>query len=257
MRRGNPILRVAGVAYRPSVTVIRSVVTLLALASCAAMTTAAGAKTSICGGTRVPIDTSVLGTPFTNLTLGGNDGSFLIDTGATYSLVDMRRYGLPEDTKIFLSGFSLPLVQSGTFVAVDLSLFAAPLGGQLGTVGTDFLSLHSLEFHYEPSQPFAALGSEACNPATLHRAGFVAVGLPGYYATDLSRLKNGMPNVPVIGLHWSSHIPHPSGHRLRRLPQRSYPSQRCLDEDSPRKRNTNAPRPIRRRHRGMFWELRL
>ena len=200
MRRGNPILRVAGVAYRPSVTVIRSVVTLLALASCAAMTTAAGAKTSICGGTRVPIDTSVLGTPFTNLTLGGNDGSFLIDTGATYSLVDMRRYGLPEDTKIFLSGFSLPLVQSGTFVAVDLSLFAAPLGGQLGTVGTDFLSLHSLEFHYEPSQPFAALGSEACNPATLRRAGFVAVGLPGYYATDLSRLKNGMPNVPVIGL---------------------------------------------------------
>jgi hypothetical protein len=107
------------------------------------MTTAAGAETSICGGTRVPIDTSVLGTPFANLTLGGNE---------------------------------------------------------LGTVGTDFLSLHSLEFHYEPSQPFAALGSEACDPATLHRAGFVAVGLPGYYATDLSRLKNGMPNVPVIGL---------------------------------------------------------
>src|SRR5262249_58620250 len=118
--------------------------------------------------------------------------------GATYSLVDMRRYGLPEDTKIFLSGFSLPLVQSGTFVAVDLSLFAAPLGGQLGTVGTDFLSLHSLEFHYEPSQPFAALGSEACNPATLRRAGFVAVWFSGYYPTDLGRFKNGIPHASLL-----------------------------------------------------------
>jgi hypothetical protein len=91
MPREKPIRRVAGVAYRPCATVIRSVVTLLALASCAATTTAAGAETSVCGGTRVPIDTSVLGTPFVNLTLGGDNGSFLIDTGATYSRIDMRR----------------------------------------------------------------------------------------------------------------------------------------------------------------------
>ena len=87
---------------------VHSFIALLTLASSVATTAAAGAKTSKCAGTRVAIDTSVLGTPFANLTLGGNSGSFLIDTGATYSRVDMRRYGLSEGWKIFLSGFSLP-----------------------------------------------------------------------------------------------------------------------------------------------------
>jgi hypothetical protein len=69
----------------------------------------------------------------------------------------------------------------------------------LGTVGTDFLSLRSIEFHYEQPQPFAMLG-RGCDQAVLRHAGFVAVGLPGYYEADLSRMKSGMPNVPVIGL---------------------------------------------------------
>jgi hypothetical protein len=196
MPRRNPIRRVAAVAHWRGI-VVRSFIALLTLAA----TAAAGAEASICGGTRVSIDTSVLGTPFANLTLGGKNGSFLIDTGATYSRVDMRRYDLSEGSKIFLSGSSLPSVQSGTFIAADLRSFAAPLGGQLGTVGTDFLSLRSIEFHYKPSQSFAALGREACDHATLRRAGFVAVGLPNYYEADLSRLKKDMPNVPVIGLH--------------------------------------------------------
>jgi hypothetical protein len=141
MLRGNPIRGVAAVAYRRSAIAVRSFVALLALASSVATTNAAMAETSICGGTRVSIDTSVLGMPFANLVLGGSNGKFLIDTGATFSRVDMRRYGLSEGSKIFLSGFSLPSVQSGTFIAADLGSFAAPLGGQLGTVGTDFLSL--------------------------------------------------------------------------------------------------------------------
>jgi hypothetical protein len=91
-------------------------------------------------------------------------------------------------------------VRSGTFIAADLGSFTAPLSGQLGTVGTDFLRLRSIEFHYKPSQSFAVLATEACERATFRRAGFVAVGLPNYYGADLSRLKKGMPNVPVIGL---------------------------------------------------------
>jgi len=154
----------------------------------------------MCGGMRIPLDTSVFSKPFANLTLGGHNGNFLLDTGATHSRVDMRRYDLPDGAKISLSGFSLPLVQGGLFTAADLRSFAAPPGGQLGTVGTDFLSLRSIEFHYGQSQPFAALARKACDQARLRRAGFVAVGLPGYYEADLSRLKRGMPNVPVIGL---------------------------------------------------------
>ena len=191
---------IAGLGGAAAWLPVRSCVALLALASSVAVTTAARAEASICGGKPVPIDTSILGTPFANLELGGNNGSFLIDTGATYSRVDTRRYGLLEGSKVFLSGSSLPSVQSGTFIAADLSSFTAPRGGQLGTVGTDFLSLRSIEFHYKPPQSFAALGAEACDHATLRRAGFVAIGLPNYYEADLSRLKNGMPNVPVIGL---------------------------------------------------------
>ena len=169
------------------------------LALSVATTTAAMAGASICGDTRIPIDTSVLSKPFVNLALGGDNGNFLLDTGTTRSQVDMRRYGVSEGSKIFLSGFSLPLMQGGLFTAADLRPFSAPIGGSLGTVGTDLLSLRSLEFHYEQPQPFATLG-RACDQAVLRNAGFVAVGLPGYYGADLSRLKSGMPNVPVIGL---------------------------------------------------------
>jgi hypothetical protein len=164
-----------------------------------ASTTPARAETSICGGIRIPIDTSVFNKPFVKLTLGGNNGNFLLDTGTTHSRVDMRRYGVSEGSTIFLSEFSLPLAQGGLFSAADLRSFSAPLGGSLGTVGTDFLSLLSIEFRYEQPQPFASLG-RACDQAVLRHAGFVAVGLPGYYEADLSRLKSGMPNVPVIGL---------------------------------------------------------
>jgi hypothetical protein len=173
--------------------------TAVLLALSVATTTAAMAGTSICGGARIPIDTSVFGKPFVNLTLGGDYGNFLLDTGTTHSRVDMRRYGVSEGSKIFLSGFSLPSVHGGLFTAADLRSFSAPLGGSLGTVGTDFLSLRSIEFHYEEPQPFATLG-RACDQAVLRHAGFVAIGLPGYYEADLSRLKSGMPNVPVVGL---------------------------------------------------------
>jgi hypothetical protein len=161
---------------------------------------AARAATPICSGVRVPIDTSVFMKPFANLTLGGNRGDFLIDTGATYSRIDRRRYAVPEGTKIVLSGFSLPLAEGGVFTAADLSSFAAPLGAQLGSVGTDFLSLRTIQFHYEQSQSFITVGREECDGATLRRAGYTAVGLPGCYGADLSHLKRGMPNVPVIRL---------------------------------------------------------
>lgn len=162
--------------------------------------TAANPEDPICGDTRIPIDASVLSKPFTNLTLDGNSGSFLIDTGATQSQVETRRFGLREGSKIFLSGFSLPLAQGGIFTGADLRSFTAPQGTPLGTIGTDFLSLRSIEFHYGQSQSFVVLGTNACNKTVLRRAGFVSVGLPGYYEADVSRLRPGRPNIPVIGL---------------------------------------------------------
>jgi hypothetical protein len=181
-------------------TVNRLVAAVLLLSLPGAARTAAGAESSICGGTHMPIDTSVLGEPLVNLALGANEGNFVIDTGATQSQVDARRYGVPEGAKIPLSGFSLPLAQGGIFIAADLRSFAAHRDGELGVIGTDFLSLSSIEFHYARPQPYVALGRMACEQAAMRRAGFVEVGLPGYYEANLNRLKRGMPNVPVIGL---------------------------------------------------------
>jgi hypothetical protein len=175
-------------------------VLLLLLASSTMVTEASGAETAICGGIPVAIDTSVSGEPFANLELGGRSGFFLIDTGGTYSLVDMQRYGRSVAAKISLNGFSLPFVWDGIFTAADLRSFSNPGGGELGVVGTDLLSRLSIEFHYEQPHPFAAFATKACDEAALQRAGFVGVGLKGYYHADWSQLKPEMPDVPVIGL---------------------------------------------------------
>jgi hypothetical protein len=173
-------------------------IAICVLASFAAPT--ATASEPLCGGVAVPIDASVSGKPFVNLTLGGVNGNFLLDLGATGSLVDAARYGAARGAEVTLSGFSLPTVQDGEFSAADLQPFAAPPGGELGVVGTDFLSLRSIVFHYAEPHPFVAIASDACDPAALRRASFAQVGLPGYYAADLRQLKHDVPNVPVIGL---------------------------------------------------------
>jgi len=188
------------VRARAALDLPRTSAAVLAIVLSAAAATAAPAATSICGGANIPLDTSVLSKPFAHLWLGGVRGNFLLDTGATASRVAMDRYGTREGTELVLSGFTLPLAQEGAFIAADLRSFAAPPGGQLGTVGTDFLSLRSIEFRYEPPQPFATVGNKGCDRDALLHAGLVAVGMPGYYEADVSRLKPGMPNVPVIGL---------------------------------------------------------
>jgi hypothetical protein len=113
-RRGTPARR------------LRAVLLLLPALSTTVSAATAKAGTGMCDGMRIPLSTSVLSVPFANLALGGRNGNFLLDTGATHSRVDMRRYGAPDGAKIFLSGFSLPWAQGGLFTAADLRSFAAP-----------------------------------------------------------------------------------------------------------------------------------
>ena len=144
------------------------------LASLTIATEPSGAEITICGGIPEAIDTSLSGEPFANLELGGRRGFFLIDTGGTDSLVDMQRYGRSVAAKISLTGFSIPSVWDGIFTAADLHSFSNPAGGgELGVVGTDLLSRLSIEFHYEQPHPFAAFAMQACDEATLQRAGTI------------------------------------------------------------------------------------
>jgi hypothetical protein len=155
-----------------------------------------------CLGVRVPLDISIGATPVTQLTLAGITGHFLLDSGATYSAVDAQTYHLPIGYRATLSGFSLPTATGGSFVAEDTRSYRAPPGGQKGRIGTDFLSLRAIEFHYETQPPFATVGDTACDPPALRQAGFVEIGLPGYYAANTAHLRPGPGrlNVPVVGL---------------------------------------------------------
>jgi hypothetical protein len=163
---------------------------------------AAFAQVPLCLGGLVPLDTSIGATPIVRLTLGGVGGNFLLDTGATYSAVDAHTYNVPVGTRVSLWGFSLPSAAGGAFVAEDMHGYRSPPGGQTGRIGTDFLSLRAVELHYAAAAPFAIIGDTVCDPATLRDAGFVEIGLPGYYAANPThlRLGPGKWNVPVVGL---------------------------------------------------------
>jgi hypothetical protein len=159
-----------------------------------------------CLGGRIPLDISVGATPVARLTLGGITGNFLLDTGATYSAVDAQTYNLPIGNHTTLQGFSLPTAAGGSFVAEDMRAYRAPPGGQKGRIGTDFFSVRSMEFHYEARPPFVIVGDTACDPIMLREAGFVEIGLEGYYAAETAHLKPGAArlNVPVVGLRIGS-----------------------------------------------------
>jgi len=176
----------------------RSAMIIVFAAACASGSPAWG-QAPVCSGERIPLDTSIGETPVMTLTLDGHTGGFLLDTGATYSAVDSETFGLPAGGSATLSGFSLPIATGGRFVAEDMGGYRGPAGGQRGRIGTDFLSLGVIEFHYEARPAFAVVGTAVCDPATLRNAGFVEIGLHGDDTTP-HRSEPGSPIVPVVGL---------------------------------------------------------
>ena len=134
----------------------RSAMIIVFAAACASGSPAWG-QAPVCSGERIPLDTSIGETPVMTLTLDGHTGGFLLDTGATYSAVDSETFGLPAGGSATLSGFSLPIATGGRFVAEDMGGYRGPAGGQRGRIGTDFLSLGVIEFHYEarPASPLS------------------------------------------------------------------------------------------------------
>ena len=152
-----------------------------------------------CPGDVVAVDTSVLASPFVQMQLGTREGYFLLDTGATYSTVDAKIFGREPGSKVTLEGSSFPTITGGTFAAVDLSHFDAPggRGREAGVIGTDFLSLRTMEFRYDTARPYAVVSTAPCPARSLEDAGFVAIPQHGHYAAELNRLQPGMDNIPV------------------------------------------------------------
>src|SRR5438128_2697544 len=110
------------------------------------VTTVLAQQPMACPGAAVSVDTSVMSSPYVHMRLGNREGYFLVDTGATYSTVDAGTFGLERGAKATLEGSSFPTITGGVFEAVDLSHFEAPGGREAGVIGTDFLSLRTVEF---------------------------------------------------------------------------------------------------------------
>jgi hypothetical protein len=146
----------------------------------------------LCPGETVPLDISAASKPFVRMRLGGHEGNFLIDTGATGSRVDAGLFGVTAGSKITLGGSSLPTLDGGAFDAVDMSPEQpfAPAGGHAGTIGADILSTRTVEFHYESASPYLVLSAQRCGGHVFEAAGFVPILQRGFGAsgTWLSRL---------------------------------------------------------------------
>jgi hypothetical protein len=143
----------------------------------------------LCPGGTISLDVSAASKPFVRMRLGNREGNFLIDTGATRSFVDARLYGVAAGATIGINGSSLPTLEGGTFLAVDLSsenAFAPP-GGFAGAIGTDILSTRTVEFHYEVARPYLGLSTQRCDPRVFEDAGFVSILQQGYGETEAWR----------------------------------------------------------------------
>src|SRR5206468_2777677 len=69
---------------------------------------------------------------------------------------------------------------------------------QAGMVGTDFLSLNVFTLDYEHGDVYRADQKSFCPDGVLLKAGLRPLSTAGYYASDPSKIKAGLPNVPTV-----------------------------------------------------------
>lgn len=165
----------------------------------AALSAGPDAAARSCPDARIPLNTSVGGTPIASLTVGGNSGWFLINSGASLSAVDAHAYGLAAGAAVELSPPFCDLRKS-VFRAEDLGSFAAPAGGQRGRIGTDILAGLAVTFSYADPAPGMTVHAGNLDPAPLTAAGFVEIDRPGYYGAVASERLPGSTGVPEVGL---------------------------------------------------------
>jgi hypothetical protein len=147
------------------------------------------------------------------LNLDGKCGLFLIDYGASDSLVDDSVWRIAADDpkwttsgvfrKYPLGGFNLPGWNgAGTtvlFRVVDLNFSVAGAGDQIGTLGADLFPNQIVEFHYENPRDERVVISNypgICSSQTLEGAGFKRIGQAGHWVTG-TVAPNGIHNGPV------------------------------------------------------------
>ncbi len=155
-----------------------------------------GENRALCGG-QPYARTSISGgsSPYVELTADGIKGPFLLDYGATRSSLSAAAFPGP-DGSIRHAAISLPDIKSADFHLARYDLLFQPEKGQLGVIGDDLLS----RFTVQLTQRTAYLGAEPCRPATLVASGLTPIAQSGFFSSDPTKIKVGLPNVPVVFL---------------------------------------------------------
>ena len=151
---------------------------------------------ALCGGQRYEISRLRNGvTPYIALTAEGVPGQFLLDYGATRSSLSADTFaGTAGSDKA--AAISLPSFEKGAFRLARYDQPVQTATRQLGVIGTDFLSLLTAQF----SASSVYLGDHPCEAKALRARGLVPVSQSGFFSSDLSTIKSGLANVPIVYL---------------------------------------------------------
>ncbi len=156
-----------------------------------------------CGGERFKIQTAGNGSsPYIELAADKRKGAFLLDYGTTLSSVslDVFQTSPVRSSDIDIENLSLPSFRSGHFRLAKYWISGPPDGGQMGIIGTDFLSLLMADFSFRDGQSDVVLSASPCDREVLRERGMIAVRQTGFFSSDLHQLAPGMANVPVLYL---------------------------------------------------------
>jgi hypothetical protein len=153
-----------------------------------------------CAGRRFAIEMVSGGTaPYIRLTADEHRGAFLLDYGANISTLSSERFG-NRAAGGSISRFGLPTFPTARFSLARYWAVRAPQGGQLGVIGTDFLSLLTVDFSYRPFNRSVVIGGQTCSADVLARRKLVPIRQTGFFSSNPARLVPGRLNVPVVFL---------------------------------------------------------
>lgn len=188
-------------SYRSLSKIQRSVcfaVGLLAIAAGAATAVAADR----CEGQTFAVTNAPGGlSPYIRLQADRVSGAFLLDYGSTRSSLSTEAFRTGAITGTGnhdIRSFSLPTFARGRFQLAQYGLVREPPGGQLGIVGTDFLSKLTADFVFSAGGGDVVLGLASCDPLLLRRRGMVAISQAGFFSSNVDRVRRDLPNVPVL-----------------------------------------------------------
>jgi hypothetical protein len=150
---------------------------------------------SLCYGRQYPLHRVSNGaSPYIELSTGGVSGQFLLDYGTTVSILSRSAFAtLREESR---SSPSFAGVKQAHFVIRPIDMPLQPAGNQVGTIGTNFLSVLSIQIAGNK----AYVGSEPCPSDALRVAGLVPIAQRGFFSSNPAMIDSNHPNVPIVFL---------------------------------------------------------